>query len=67
MDEHAQQAHTDMDSSKPSRLLAVDLGVRCGLAVFGADGRLLSYRSTNFGSVARMKNAVWGSCAGSTA
>jgi hypothetical protein len=44
----------------PQKLLAVDLGVRCGLAVFDHDGRLLSYRSTNFGSASRMKDAIWG-------
>ncbi|QDG51736.1 hypothetical protein FIV42_13555 [Persicimonas caeni] len=44
----------------PSKLLAVDLGVRCGLAVYGRNGRLESYRSTNFGSARTMKNAVWG-------
>lgn len=47
-----------MDDS--AKLLAVDLGVRCGLAVYGRDGRLSSYRSTNFGSARTMKNAVWG-------
>lgn len=46
--------------TRSPKLLAVDLGVRCGLAIYGAHGRLSSYRSTNFGSVARMKSAVWG-------
>lgn len=41
-------------------LLAIDLGLRCGLATFGDDGRLRAYRSTNFGSVARLKRAVHG-------
>ena len=39
-------------------LLAVDLGVRTGLAVYGRDGRLVSYRSQNFGSAARLRRAV---------
>ena len=44
-----------------SALLAVDLGVTCGLAVFDEEtGRLRSFRSTNFGSRSRMKRAVWG-------
>lgn len=39
-------------------LLAVDLGVRTGLAAYGDDGRLRWYRSRNFGSAARLKRAV---------
>ena len=39
-------------------LLAVDLGVRTGLAFYGRDGRLLSYRSQNAGSRARLKRAA---------
>lgn len=39
-------------------LLAVDAGLRAGLAVYGADGRLRSYRSTNFGSHPRLKAGV---------
>ncbi|HVG44819.1 MAG TPA: hypothetical protein VM890_08815 [Longimicrobium sp.] len=39
-------------------LLAVDLGVRTGLAVYGGDGRLLRYRSQNFGSAARLRRAL---------
>jgi len=42
------------------RLLAVDAGLRAGLAVFGEDGRLESYRSTNFGSHGRLKRGVYG-------
>jgi hypothetical protein len=42
------------------RLLAVDAGLRAGLAVFGDDGRLQEYRSTNFGSLPRLKRAVYG-------
>jgi hypothetical protein len=39
-------------------LLAVDLGLRAGLARFGGDGRLLSYRSHNFGSLARLRRGA---------
>jgi hypothetical protein len=42
------------------RLLAIDLGHRSGFAVYRKDGRLESYRSTNFGSASRMKKAAWG-------
>ena len=41
-------------------LLAVDLGLRTGLAVFGDDGRLLTYRSQNYGSLGRLRAAVPG-------
>jgi len=49
-----------LPSAPPSRLLAVDAGLRAGLAVFGADGRLERYRSTNFGSPRRFRTAIWG-------
>lgn len=39
-------------------LLAVDLGLRSGLALYGPDGRLRWYRSQNFGTQARLKRAV---------
>ncbi|HEX8242810.1 MAG TPA: hypothetical protein VF541_04930 [Longimicrobium sp.] len=39
-------------------LLAVDLGVRTGLALYGGHGRLLRYRSQNFGSAARLRRAL---------
>lgn len=39
-------------------LLAVDLGLRSGLAFYGRDGRLRWYRSQNFGSQSRLKRAV---------
>ena len=41
-------------------LLAVDLGLRTGLALYGADGRLRWYRSQNFGSATRLRRAVHG-------
>jgi hypothetical protein len=39
-------------------LLAVDLGLKTGLALYGEDGKLLWYRSKNFGTTTRMKRAV---------
>ncbi len=39
-------------------LLAVDLGLRTGLALYGRDGRLVSYRSQNLGSRARLRRAA---------
>lgn len=39
-------------------LLAVDLGLRTGLALYGRDGRLRWYRSHNLGSPERLKRAV---------
>ena len=48
------------DAAPPPRLLAVDAGLRAGIAVFGSDGRLLEYRSTNFGSLGRLKRGVYG-------
>jgi len=43
-----------------SALLAVDLGVRMGLAAYGRDGRLRWYRSHNFGTAARLRRAIPG-------
>ena len=39
-------------------LLAVDLGLRTGFALYGRDGRLVSYRSQNLGSRARLRKAA---------
>lgn len=39
-------------------LLAVDLGIRTGVACFRRDGRLAWYRSSNVGTRARLKKAV---------
>jgi hypothetical protein len=41
-------------------LLAVDLGLRTGLALYGSEGRLLWYRSQNFGTATRLRRAVHG-------
>ena len=48
-----------LDAPKTS-LLAVDLGLRSGLAQYETDGRLLRYRSTNFGSLSRLRKGVPG-------
>jgi hypothetical protein len=37
----------------------VDLGLRSGLACYGPDGRLQWYRSTNFGTRARLKRGAY--------
>ncbi len=39
-------------------LLAVDLGLRAGLALYGGDGRLRWYRSTHFGTMATLKQGL---------
>lgn len=41
-------------------LLAVDAGLRAGLALYGRDGRLRWYRSRNYGTIGRLKKAVYG-------
>ncbi len=46
-------------SETPPRLLAVDLGLRSGIALFDATPHILRYRSTNFGSRRRLKKAVY--------
>lgn len=40
-------------------LLAIDLGLRAGLALYGDDGRLRWYRSQNFGAQSRMRRAAY--------
>jgi hypothetical protein len=40
------------------RLLAIDLGLRCGWAAFAEDGRLIAYGSRHFGSRATLRKAV---------
>ncbi|HJV34913.1 hypothetical protein [Geomonas sp.] len=41
-------------------LLAVDLGLKTGLALYGEDGRLIWYRSQNFGSTERLRRGAHG-------
>lgn len=45
-------------------LLAVDLGLKTGLALYGHDGRLIWYRSKNFGTAARLRHGVHGLLSG---
>lgn len=45
--------HTTMAS-----LLAIDLGIRTGLALYGQDGKLRWYRSQNFGTTTRLRRGV---------
>ena len=48
-----------MSHSAPSQtLLAVDLGIRSGLALYNQDGRLRWYRSKNFGNTAQLRRGV---------
>jgi len=44
---------------KKETLLAVDAGLRCGLAAFGDDGKILWYRSRNYGTHSRLKRRVY--------
>ena len=44
-----------VSAAAPRQLLAVDLGLRTGLAAFGDDGRLRWYRSQHFGSTASLR------------
>ncbi len=39
-------------------LLAIDLGVKTGLALFNDSGRLVWYRSHNYGNKTRLKNNI---------
>ena len=41
-------------------LLAVDLGLKTGLALYGEDGRLVWYRSHNLGTTERLRRAAHG-------
>jgi hypothetical protein len=40
------------------RLLAIDLGLRCGWAAFRAEGRLIAYGSRHFGSRTMLRKAI---------
>ena len=47
-----------MTGTDSPNLLAVDLGVRTGLALYGFDGRLVWYRSKNYGSAAALRRGI---------
>ena len=53
-------AYTPVTDAAIDVLLAVDIGVRTGLALFGPDGRLRWYHSQNFGAAARLRRGVHG-------
>jgi len=55
--QHVIGASTPADTY--SRLLAIDAGVRAGIAIYTSDGRLESYRSTNFGSTRTLRTAAY--------
>jgi hypothetical protein len=48
------------DGGRPARrrLVAVDLGLRTGIAVFEGEGRLTSYGSRNFGTRSRLRGGA---------
>ncbi len=46
-------------SKNPEFLLAVDAGIRTGLALFNESGKLIWYRSHNMGSLSSLKKAVY--------
>ena len=48
----------EKDTAPEETLLAVDAGERTGLALFGRDGRLMWYRSQNYGNRSRLRQAV---------
>ena len=41
-------------------LLAVDLGLQCGFALYGRDGKLVRYRSSRFANVGQLKRGAYG-------
>ena len=47
-----------MEPDSLKTLLAVDLGIRSGLALYGRDGRLRWYRSKNFGNTAQLRRGA---------
>ncbi|HRW09794.1 MAG TPA: hypothetical protein P5121_32055 [Caldilineaceae bacterium] len=48
-----------MNTQLKPTLLAVDLGLHSGLALYGNDGRLRWYRSHNFGNRSRLRRGVY--------
>ncbi len=61
MEREAMRAREETANSPGvAHLLAVDLGVKTGLALYSQDGKLQWYRSHNFGSVPRLRRAVPG-------
>ena len=56
----AEEAGSQGEGDRPRSLLAIDLGLRLGVAVYGPDGRLERYRSQHYASRAKLKGAVYG-------
>jgi hypothetical protein len=48
----------DVSQNPEPLLLAIDLGLRAGLALYRHDGRLVWYRSHNFGAPSRLRRGV---------
>lgn len=48
-----------MSTGTGGHLLAVDAGLRCGLAFYSQTDTLTWYRSSNFGSLSRLRQAVY--------
>jgi hypothetical protein len=46
------------EARRDVRLLAVDLGLRCGWAAFAAEGRLLGYGSRHYGNRTALRKAI---------
>ncbi|HVE39760.1 MAG TPA: hypothetical protein VNM14_07740 [Planctomycetota bacterium] len=46
------------EEGRSVRLLAIDLGLRCGWAAFAAEGRLVAYGSRHFGNRTSLRKAV---------
>src|SRR5690242_126680 len=46
------------EEGRSVRLLAIDLGLRCGWAAFAGEGRLVAYGSRHFANRATLRRAV---------
>ena len=47
-----------LPSDESQQILAIDLGLRCGYSIYGADGRLRSYSSQQFAGIPQMRRTV---------
>lgn len=47
-----------MTDSRSGQLVAVDLGLRTGVAIYAGDGTLLRYRSHNYGNRSRLRRGA---------
>ena len=55
----ASEAPIPNSQTPTPKLLAVDCGLKTGLALYTLSGQLLWYRSQNFGTRGRLKKAAW--------